>query len=345
MKRVVSSMILALCTGCNFAHSEPASDSHAVRCDGLYQLSNQDQAVEPGVVVEASGDIPAHCRVRGVVDRTIRFEVTMPLEGWQGRLMFYAPGGLAGYIGDTSSLLDDGFAMATTDTGHEGAEPEFLRNDKARIDYGFRGVHLATVIAKQVVGAFYGRSVSHSYLTGCSNGGRASLIEAQRYPQDFDGVIAGAPAMAWSETTPWGLAVDRWQSKNPLTIDSLELLDMASRNACDLLDGVADGVIGDPRQCSLELLNLEALRCESGQTERCLSEGQIQTAHAIYSGVTDDEGRVLSPGVMPGGEAADEWLFRFPVHRPTGYGDCRSRPSGVTQANARNSNPPTPPMT
>ena len=168
----------------------------------------------------------------------------MPLEGWQDRLMFYAPGGLAGYLGDTTSLLDDGFAMATTDTGHEGAEPDFLKNDKARIDYGYRGVHLSTVLAKKVIDAFYGRNLSHSYLTGCSNGGRASLIEAQRYPEDFDGIIAGAPAMAWSETSPWGLAVERWQPEHPLTTNALQLLDMASKEALKRL-AEGEGVTQD----------------------------------------------------------------------------------------------------
>ena len=228
MNRILSVALFVMSTACAPADSEPAPVSDAVRCDRLYQLTDQSQAVEPGVLVDAAGDVPAHCRVRGVIERTIRFEVTMPLEGWQGRLMFYAPGGLAGYIGNTTALLEEGFAMATTDTGHEGAEPDFLRNDKARIDYGYRGIHLSTVLAKQVVGTFYGRDVDHAYLTGCSNGGRASLIEAQRFPEDFDGIIAGAPAMAWSETSPWGLAVERWQSENPLTADALELLDEAS---------------------------------------------------------------------------------------------------------------------
>ena len=309
MNRILAAALFVLSTACAPADSEPAPASDGVRCDRLYQLTDHSQAVEPGVLVDAAGDVPAHCRVRGVIERTIRFEVTMPVEGWQGRLMFYAPGGLAGYIGNTTILLDEGFAMATTDTGHEGAEPDFLGNDKARIDYGYRGIHLSTVLAKQVVGTFYGRDVDHAYLTGCSNGGRASLIEAQRYPEDFDGIIAGAPAMAWSETSPWGLAVERWQSENPLTAAALELLDEASTGACDMLDGVADGVIGDPRQCSVDMLNLEALQCDSGETEGCLTEGQIRTAHAIYSGVRDEEGRVLSPGVMPGGEAEDEWLF------------------------------------
>ena len=309
MKRALSAVLFLVSAGHALADSEPASASHAAGCDRLYMLTDEHRAVEPGVVVDASGDVPAHCRVRGVIEGTIRFEVTLPLEGWQGRLMFYAPGGLAGYIGDTTSLLDDGFAMATTDTGHEGAAPDFLRNDKARIDYGYRGIHLATVLAKEVIDSFYGENVSHSYLTGCSNGGRASMMEAQRYPEDFDGIIAGAPAMAWSETSPWGLAVDRWQSGNPLTADALQLLDTASREACDLLDGVADGVIGDPGQCSVDLLNLEALQCGSGQSEGCLTKGQIQTAHAIYAGVSDDEGRVLSPGVLPGAEAAGDWFF------------------------------------
>ena len=283
--------------------------SVATRCDQLYQLTDASQAVEPGVLIEASTSVPAHCRVRGVIDHTIRFEVTLPLEGWQGRLMFFPPGGLAGYLGDTTTLLDDGFAMATTDMGHEGQTPHFLENWHARIDYGFRSVHLATKLAKRIIDTFYGRPVEHSYLTSCSNGGRVAMIEAQRYPEDYDGILAGAPAMAWRESSPWGLAVVRAQSANPLTDESLVLLDANSRRRCDMLDGVPDGVIGDPRECTLERLDLDALRCEGDPSADCLTAGQLETATLIYRGVVDDGGQVLSPGVPPGAEAAGGWQY------------------------------------
>ena len=187
------------------------SGSPGERCAGLYLLSDADHAVEPGLLVSASGDTPAHCRVGGTIDGTIRFEVRMPAEGWTGRFMFHAPGGLAGVIGDTSSLLADGFAMATTDTGHESSnDPSFYRDDHAKLNYAFRANHLTTRLAKQIIDAFYGRPVEYAYLWGCSNGGRAALVEALRYPDDYDGIIAGSPGIDNGYgLLPWALEATR----------------------------------------------------------------------------------------------------------------------------------------
>lgn len=283
--------------------------SLAANCQQLFRLSDFDTAVQPGLLVEAADSIPAHCSVKGVIDRSIRFQMSLPLAGWQGRFMFHAPGGLAGVLGDTTSLLADGFAMATTDTGHEGANDSgFVQDDKAFLNFAFRANHLTTRVAKKIIAAFYGRQADYNYLWGCSNGGRAALIEALRYPEDYDGIIAGAPALGWGEEMlPWGLAAARRQAEHPLTLESLELLDAASASACDQLDGVADGVIGNPPQCTVEKLNLEGLRCERGQSSGCLTAGQIETARFMYTGVEDESGQVLSPGVYPGAEAAGDW--------------------------------------
>lgn len=281
-----------------------AADSPADRCDALYLLTDSDHAVGPGVLVPAAGEVPEHCRVRGTIDATIRFEVRMPAEGWTGRFMFHAPGGLAGVIGDTSSLLDDGFAMATTDTGHEPEnDPSFYRNDHAQLDFGFRANHLTTVLAKRIIQEFYGRPTDYAYLWGCSNGGRAALMEALRYPDDYDGIIAGAPAVDYGfGLLTFALETSRHQKRNPLTADSVALLDANTRRACDMLDGVADGIVGDPRKCAVELLELDALECRDGPAADCLTAGQIETARFIYTGITDDSGAVVVPGVYPGAE-------------------------------------------
>ena len=140
-------------------------------CQKLYRLTDVSHAIEPGIAVAAGDGLPAHCRVRGVVNRAIRFEVRLPMADWNGRLMFTAVGGGAGVIGDTTSLLADGFAMASTDTGHEISEGlDYYHQPEALIDYAYRGVHLATVASKRVIAQFYGRDVEHAYLTGCSNG-------------------------------------------------------------------------------------------------------------------------------------------------------------------------------
>ncbi|MCY3810648.1 MAG: tannase/feruloyl esterase family alpha/beta hydrolase [Gammaproteobacteria bacterium] len=285
-----------------------AADTPAGRCADLYRLSDMDNAVEAGVLVSASDAAPAHCRVRGTIDATIRFEVRMPVEGWTGRFMFHAPGGLAGVIGDTSSLLGDGFAMATTDTGHEAAnEPTFYRDDHAKLNFAFRANHLTTVLAKRIVAAFYGQPVQYAYLWGCSNGGRAALVEALRYPDDYDGIIAGAPAIEYSQLLAWAFETSRHQARGPLGAESVALLDANTRRACDLLDGVADGVVGDPRTCTVEMLELDVLACEDSPASDCLTTGQIETARYIYTGITDESGAVVVPGVYPGGELGGDF--------------------------------------
>lgn len=156
LSTLVSSVVFA-----PLALAEP----HAARCDSTYQLSDGDHAIEPGRLVAATQTLPAHCRVRGTVADTIRFEVNLPVDGWNGRLMFHAPGGLAGVIGDATSLLADGFAMATTDSGHEGPnDPSFYRDDTAKNNFGFRSNHLSTVAAKRIIQHYYDREVAYSYL-------------------------------------------------------------------------------------------------------------------------------------------------------------------------------------
>ena len=273
-------------------------------CHKLYRLTDISHAIEPGVSVTATDTLAAHCRVRGVVNRAIRFEVTLP-DDWNGRMMFSAVGGDAGYIGDTTSLLGRGFAMASTDTGHEIEEGSaFLTQPEARLDNAYRGVHLATLASKRIIAHYYGRQIDRSYLNGCSNGGRAALLEAERFPDDHDGIIAGAPLFRLQEFLAWMVAVHDLQDANPLTKEAFTVLDDASRAACDILDGVEDGVINDPRICQVDV---DALVCVDGEDDGCLTVGQAETARFIYSDMVDAEGSVLSPGVPPGAESFGDW--------------------------------------
>jgi len=270
----------------------------------MYRLSDTVHLVEPGRVVPAIDGVPEHCQVNGVIDGTIRFQVSMPMADWTGRLMYHAPGGLAGVIGDTTSLLDEGFSMATTDAANpDPNNPAFYRDDERRINFAFRANHLTTVLAKRIIGAFYAKEVEYAYLWGCSNGGRAALMEALRYPDDFDGIIAGDPAIDYGTgLLLFSLAGSRIQKEHPLTVDSVDLLDANTKQACDMLDGVADGLIGDPRKCTLERLNLGGLKCDDRPAADCLTTGQIETAKFFYTGITDDQGNVVVPGNYPGSE-------------------------------------------
>ncbi len=288
------------------------------QCQTMYRMTDLSWAVEPGYVVPADAQLPEHCRLRAVVNRAIRVEVRMPTQDWNGRIMFSTVGGGAGSIGDVTSLLARGFAMASTDTGHEGQSMDFLSQPEATIDYAYRGVHLATVFAKAAVRQYYGQPATYSYLNGCSNGGRAALMEAIRFPSDYDGIIAGAPAFRFEEFASWMIGGAAAQAKDPLTRASMEILDNNSRRACDALDGVSDGVINDPRLCTQRLLNLDGLTCASGQTEGCLTPGQVETARYMYSDQRDRDGNVVSPGVLPGAEGAGDWAFWMLTNRILG---------------------------
>lgn len=166
----------------------PASaDEWSDACHKLYRLTDLAHAIEPGIFVAATDELPNHCRVRGVVNRAIRFEVTLPVGicpdepsescqwcdqcgAWNGRLMFSGVGGSAGTIGDTTSLLARGFAMASTDTGHEAKDGNaFYEQPEALLDYAYRGVHLATSAAKRVVKRFYDRDVDYAYFHGTNS--------------------------------------------------------------------------------------------------------------------------------------------------------------------------------
>jgi len=302
--------LLFLITACIASQVAESAETAADHCRKLYRLTDFDHAVEPGVMMPAANGVAAHCRVRGVVNRAIRFEVTLPIDNWNRRMMFSAVGGDAGMIGDTTSLLSKGYAMASTDTGHEVAEGHgFYDQPQATLDYAFRGVHLATLAAKMVIRSYYRDEIDYAYINGCSNGGRSAVLEAVRFPDDYDGIIAGAPTFQFLEMVPWMIGVHRAQTLNPLTSESLGLLDDASSAACDMIDGVADGVISDPRKCTADVFNVDSLVCNDSATEDCLTPGQVATAKYVYQDMVDANGKVLSPGVMPGAEAAGDWAF------------------------------------
>ncbi len=135
------------------------------------------------------------------------------------------------------------------------------------------------------------------------------MLEAIRFPDDYDGIIAGAPAFQFMEMAPWMVAMDRAQSVHPLDRDALRVLDRNSLARCDALDGVEDGVVSDPQACTVERLQLNALLCGANGQSDCLTEGQIQTARAVYEPVRNAAGEVVSPPVPPGGEAGGDWAF------------------------------------
>ena len=216
--------------------------------------------------VEATGDVPAHCRVAGVLETEIRFELLLPEpDEWNGRFLMGGGGGLVGSVQNQAldlyahggGPLQRGYATVGTDTGHAGNGIEAswaLDHPERQENFGHRAVHLTTEAAKSVIGHYYDRGPDYSYFVGCSRGGGQAMMESQRYPDDFDGIVAAAPAYHW---TGFGAGfVQNQQAIYPtgdldapvLTPDTLELLGSSILATCDNDDGVVDGAMTDPRR-------------------------------------------------------------------------------------------------
>ncbi len=257
-------------------------------------------------------NLPAFCRVAGVIkptsDSEIKFEVWMPAANWNGKFQGIGNGGFAGSIsyggpaGGLSGALQHGYAAASTDTGHSGGDASWaLGHPEKLVDYGYRAIHEMTVKAKLIVKAFYGDGPKRSYFASCSNGGRQALMEAQRYPNDYDGIIAGAPANAFTYILA-GFAWNMQMLSDPasyIPAKKLKAIEAAALAACDARDGVKDGVLDDPTKCGFDPA---VLLCKGAETDDCLTEKQVATLKKIYAGPRNSRGRQIIPGFTPGGE-------------------------------------------
>lgn len=257
-------------------------------------------------------NVPAFCRVvvlaKPTPDSNIKIEVWMPASGWNGKLQGLGNGGFAGLIDyvPLGVAVSEGYAATATDTGHAGSPIDAswaLGHPEKVVDFGHRGIHEMTRIAKEAVQAFYGKTPQRSYFAGCSDGGREALMEAQRYPADYDGILAGAPANNW---TP--LLASAVSDTQALTLDPASFIPQAKipaisaavLAACDQFDGVRDGILNDPRQCHFDPATMQ---CKAGEdTDKCLTAPQAAALKKIYAGLRDAHGRELFPGYLPGAE-------------------------------------------
>jgi feruloyl esterase len=240
--------------------------------------------------------LPSFCRVearlRPSSDSDIRMEVWLPVAGWNGKLEANGNGGWTGSISPSALAagLARGYATTMSDLGHEGSSAEFaLGHPEKLIDYGYRAAHEMTVAAKAIVASYYGRAAKHSYWTGCSAGGRSALMEAQRYPNDFDGIIAGSPGLNWTGRATQAIWIAQATHKDEASYippAKFALIHNAVLEACDSLDGLSDRVLDDPTRCRFDP---RKLLCKGPDTAGCLTEPQVQTAQAIYADVIDPE--------------------------------------------------------
>jgi feruloyl esterase len=247
--------------------------------------------------------------VHGILKPTdasvIHFEVWMPAMDWNGRFEGVGNGGLAGTISfvPMATALRNRFATTSTDTGHTAQEPRtWLQNPERLIDYSYRSLHLTTAAAKAIVAAYYAKPAEYSYYLGCSTGGKQGLMEAQRFPADYDGIVAGDAANFWTHqmmSEVWNGVVTGTPETN-LPQEKLELVQNAVMAECDALDGAVDGIVNDPMRCHFDP---KKLLCKGSDTSACLTAAQVGAVEKIYSGpVNPRTGQKLYPGLYPGGE-------------------------------------------
>lgn len=258
-----------------------------------------------------AGDQPALCRVSGRIDPQVGFEVRLPAADWNGKLLVTGCTNLCGVmpVQGMEDALARGYATATTDLGHQTGDPTDARwaldNLALEADFGHRATHVTTRVAKEVVADYYGDRPAYAYFRGCSTGGRQALVAAERYPDDFDGIIAGAP-FNQSLSVPhmaWAIAANSGPDGSPvLRAPEFALLGRAALEACDAADGRTDGVIGDPPSCAFRP---EALLCAAdegaGGTADCLRPDQVEAARRIYAGPVTASGKPWSSGGAPVG--------------------------------------------
>jgi len=252
----------------------------------------------------AAGDVPAHCQITGYIRPAIRFEIALP-DNWNRRLYMFGNGGWAGEdlaapsrIATRNAALSRGFLTVQQNTGHDAVTyrlGDFAHNNMdLLIDYASRAVHVTVNTAKKMASSYYDRAPSFSYWAGCSTGGRQGLMAAQRYPTDFDGIVAGAPVLALTDTQIWGVHNAQVLNKAPISAAQLPALAKAVMNKCDMTDGIEDGLIADPRQCDFDP---EAdLPADAGFTPE-----QVGTLKALHEGVKVG-GETVFPGIPWGVE-------------------------------------------
>src|SRR5688572_28785113 len=293
----------------NSALADPLQFKPKTACTALVSQTNYEFSITTAVTVPAAADVPEHCRVTGLIQPDVQFEVRLPLL-WNGRIYMIGNGGYAGEqldaparVAGTQAAVARGFATAQTNTGHEAAvEPlaTFAVSRQKFLDYAFRAVHITAVAAKRLVQVHYGVPPRRSYFNGCSTGGRQGLISAQRFPDDFDGIVVGSPVLNFSATMIGYVHNQRALAKAHISPDKIKTLAAAIYSKCDAVDGVKDGVIDDPRRCAFKPSS-DLPRCGAEAGNACFTEEEIIALEAIYGGVNRN-GAAFFPGWPVGSE-------------------------------------------
>jgi feruloyl esterase len=308
-----------------------AAVAPVISCAALKSVSLAgvtDQPVHLKQTTEMSrGEAHPYCKVEGTVEPAVQFEVHLPLSGWTQRYLQMGCGGLCGNLNvrlddhaNGCRPADNGeLTLASTDMGHEGGMDGAwaIHNPQARVDFGYRGVHVTAQVAKALIAKYYGQPARYAYFSGCSDGGREALMEAQRYPADFNGIAAGAAALNFTVQNSfyhaWNALSNTDADGNPiLTAAKLPILHAAALAACDAADGLKDGLIEDPRRCHFDPATVQ---CKAGADPSvCLTPAEVEVTRRIYAGAHDARGRrLVIGGPMPGSELSWAGVY-IPEH-------------------------------
>ena len=280
----------------------------------------------------ASYSVPAFCKLQGVAnptsDSVINFEVWVPDQNWNGKLVVTGNGGYSPALsyGDMAAALNKGFAAVGGDTGHQSANPNDMlfgvNHPEKIIDWGTRSIHAITLASKPAIAQVQGKVISRSYYQGCSTGGHQGYAEVQRYPDDFDGVIAGAPGnnrTALNVGFMWQFLSNHASNDNAtpiMTTAKAQLVTKSAVAACDALDGAADGVISDPRRCTTAAFNVDSLQCSGADSATCLTTTQVAAVKKMYSGARNPRtSQQIYPGWPVGSEGG--WNAYWGSTEPT----------------------------
>ncbi len=298
----------------------PSAPTSVASCGDLGSMNWGGFVIDVAEERPADDANPAHCFVGGTIDEEIHFELLLPTpDAWNGRFVAGGGGGFVGtvqnqaldYNGLAGTPLARGFATVGTDTGHSGSGIDAswaLDREDREINFGHRAIHVTAEAAKTIMRVHYGRDIEFSYFLGCSRGGGQAMMSSQRYPDDFDGIVAAAPAYNWTELGAHMLQTQQAMYPDPSDVsvpvvgpETRQLLEEAILEACDHLDGVEDGILADPRACAFRPDDLP-LCLENGSGEGCVTERQLAAIETVYRGPVID-GENIYPGYPFGGEA------------------------------------------
>lgn len=292
---------------------EKQSAEICIPCEKLTELRLPDVKITSAVTV-AQGS--PYCKVKGVIGKEINFEILLPAE-WNGNFIMGGGGGFVGSVQNMASgKVNEGYATSGTDTGHKtagfGSADWALNEMERQVNFGHLAVHRTAEVSKAIIGNYYGKWPKYSYFMGCSRGGGQAMMEAQRYPNDFDGIIAGAPAFDWTSIAVE--AIQNTQAVYPanltqpiLTKEQIKMLHEAVLKQCDLLDGVKDSIINNPANCKFDFSSLPM--CPGNVPGKgCFTTDQVKAIKTIYNGFDIGNG-IKYPGFPFGGEnEAGGWI-------------------------------------